>query len=99
MKRMYYVVYWADYANTYSLYHVSKSTEAAFLERCPNAERISRADAIALCRKERRTRKHDNNFAGYGDTYIWPSTMVDSDQIERDNYYFRHLDSSGFIIW
>ena len=70
MKQIYYIVYWADFGNTYRLYHVTKSTEAAFLQRCPEAERISRAEAIKLCRRERRARKENETFAYYADIYL-----------------------------
>lgn len=99
MKQIYYIVYWADFGNTYRLYHVTKSTEAAFLQRCPEAKRISRAEAIKLCRRERRARKENEAFAYYADTYIWPGTMVGNDPVEQENYGWRHIDSSGFIIW
>lgn len=87
MKK-YYIVS-GNFANVYSLYWVRRG------ETVPNGEEITRAEAIRLCRIERRRRKTDPYFAGYADAYIMPYNCAESD---NPSYILRHLDSSGFIV-
>lgn len=86
MKK-YYIV-WGDFANAYKLYWV---TDEGYY---PNAERITRATAIAYARAERQRRKLDPYFAGYADAYIYPYGAAWCDP----TYAYLHTDSTGIIV-
>ena len=87
MKK-YYIVH-GKFVNTYSLYWVRRG------ETVPNGEEITRAEAVRLCRDERRRRKTDPYFGGYADAYIMP---YDCEEAINPNYILRHLDSTGYIV-
>lgn len=105
MKK-YYIVR-GNFANTYSLYWVTdegyypnaenykrKFNAAEFLADYPNAEQITRKQAIAYARKERKRSKEDGNFSGYADKYIHPYGAAWYDPA----YAYLHTDSTGVIV-
>ena len=56
----------------YSLFCVSKAESKQFLACYPEAQRITRAEAVSLARAERKRRKESPAFSGYADTYVMP---------------------------
>lgn len=70
MKK-YFVSYWRDFANTYSLLWTdSQEMEAALPS---NARRIPRQEAERLCREERVRRKKMPDFSFYATASIYPA--------------------------
>lgn len=67
MKK-YYIDFGAEkFGNRYSLFYTLSN------ESVPEtAERITRREAIAYARAERRRRVEEMAFSGYADTYIFP---------------------------
>lgn len=49
-----------------------KFNTAEFLEEYPNAEQITRKQAIAYARAERKRRKENGYFSGRADKYVHP---------------------------
>ena len=80
--RRYYVEYYADLANTYSLYYAE--ADAAVPETW---ERITRKDAERLARKERQARKFNSAFAFRADDAIYPAGYPDTKDILDDPRY------------
>ena len=87
MKK-YYIVR-GNFSNTYSLYWVRRG------ETVPNGEEITRAEAMRLCRAERKRRKTNPYFAGYADAYIMP---YGCEEAENPAYILKHLDSTSFVV-
>lgn len=96
-----------DFVNTYALYWTTdtgyhpnaesykrKFNTAEFLREYPNAERISRKDAIAYARAERARRRDDAYFSGYADGYVYPYGAMWCDP----TYISSHTDSTGVIV-
>lgn len=73
MKK-YYIV-WGDFGNEYSLWYTDRREMETALP--PDAERITRKEAISYCAAERYRRKHDQTSSGYADTYIYPTLGYD----------------------
>lgn len=69
MKRKYYVIYTDNFANTYDLVYTTPETEHLLPD---GAERITRNEAIRLCRAEIDRRKYETSSSGYADTHVWP---------------------------
>ena len=69
MKSKYYVVYYRDFANTYYLVSATADTEHLLPK---DAERITRKEAIRMCRAELERQKYDRAFSGYASTEVWP---------------------------
>ena len=69
MKSKYYVVYYRDFANTYYLVSATADTEHLLPK---DAERITRKEAIRMCRAELERQKDDRAFSGYASTEVWP---------------------------
>ena len=74
--RKYGVNYYRDFANTYTLGYVDSG------ELPEGWEQITRKEAEALARRERRRREDDPNFGGYADTSIYPIGMTDEERQE-----------------
>lgn len=73
MKK-YYIDYYLDFGNTYSLYSVECDADREALARiAPNAERITLKAARHKIRNEQWARIHDRAFSGFGDTTITPA--------------------------
>lgn len=59
-------------SNCYSLFCVRKADNVRLLTCYPEAQRITRAEAVSLARAERKRRKESPAFSGYADAYIMP---------------------------
>lgn len=66
MRKKYYVEYYKDFANTYSVYWSETEINDDRLQR------ITRKRAIELCVEERQRRKNDPAFSGFASTAIEP---------------------------
>ncbi|MEG2679413.1 MAG: hypothetical protein RR949_05680 [Oscillospiraceae bacterium] len=75
MKK-YYICYWNDFGNTYNLYSVESSADAAALEKLGDCERITLKEARRVISQERDARKYDSAFSGYGATQIIPASIA-----------------------
>ena len=71
-----------------------KFNTAEFLEEYPNAERITRKQAIAYARAERARRRENGVFSGYAARYVRPYGAAWYDP----NYAYLYTDSSGVIV-
>lgn len=71
MKKQYFVHYYRDFGNCYSLYYAECPEDFAALPE--NAERITRREAEQLCRRENERRKYDQAFSGYASNVITPA--------------------------
>lgn len=105
-KRKYFVVH-GDFGNQYKLFYTTnagyypenpsyckKFTTEDFLQDYPDAERITRAQALQLARAERERRKLNPSFAGYADKYIYPYGAAWC----RQGYDYLYTDSTSVII-
>lgn len=105
-KRKYFVVR-GNFENQYKLFYTmdagyypenpnycKKFTTEDFLEEYPNAERITRAQALQLARTERARRKTDPAFAGYADRYVYPYGAAWC----RQGYDYLHVDNTSIIV-
>lgn len=90
-SRKRYFVKRGNFGNIYSLFW----TDSPEMEtKLPDgAERITRAEAIKLCRDERQRRKHDRAFAYYADAQVYPAGYPDDSDISADRRY----TLSGYI--
>jgi hypothetical protein len=92
MKK-YYVHYYRDFRNSYSLLWAdSPEMEAALPE---GAEQISRAKAIELARAEKERQKYEPSFAGYAADAIYPADY-NSDR-DGDLYNDKRYYLNGYI--
>lgn len=95
-KRKYFVVR-GNFDNQYQLFYTTddckKFTTEDFLKEYPNAEHITRAEALRLARAERARRKFDPGFAGYADRYVYPYGAV-----WCQGYDYLHTDSTSVIV-
>lgn len=73
MKK-YYATY-GNFANQYRLYWAEGKEMEKCLPEC--AERITKKEAMRLCRGERWRRKYDQAFSGYADAMIYPANDRD----------------------
>lgn len=89
MKK-YYIDFGVEkFGNRYSLFYTSSN------ESVPEtAERITRKEAIAYARAERRRRVEDVQFSGYADIYIFPLGYRFNPAIHPSEV----CDSSGVIV-
>lgn len=71
MKKQYFVSYYRDFGNTYTLLYAECPEDFAALPE--NAERITRREAEQLCRRENERRKYDQAFGGYASNVITPA--------------------------
>ncbi len=105
-KRKYFAVY-GNFSNQYKLFYTTdagyypenpnyckKFTTEDFLAEYPDAERITRAQALRLARAERARRKLNPAFAGYADKYIYPYGAAWCYQ----GYDYLHVDNTGVIV-
>ena len=90
MKR-YYVHYYRDFGNTYTLYWADSPEMEAHLP--DGAERITRARAIELAQAERERRHYDEAFSGYATPDIYPADMPTDD----DPHNQRRYELRGYI--
>ena len=82
MKKQYYVNYYRDFANTYSLYWAETDDQIKMAEENENNERITRKRAEQLCAAENERRKYNPNSSGYADNVILP---IDYDYYDWEN--------------
>lgn len=80
-SRFYYVKYWNDFNNTYSLCWADKEISD------PSFERITFGKAKRLCVAENRRRKTDPSFSGYADNKIYPYEYDRNTDILNDRRY------------
>ena len=86
--KQYYIVH-NTFCNAHGLYWAPRGVTV------PGGEQVTRAEAVKLCKAERKRRKSDPYFNGYADVYIMPYGCRDA---ENPSYILRHTDSSGFIV-
>lgn len=84
MKKQYFVHYYRDFGNCYSLYYAECPEDFAALPE--NAERITRREAEQLCRRENERRKYDQAFSGYASNVITPAAG-DCCELDTPNGY------------
>ena len=76
-NRNYFVKYYRDFGNTYSLAYTENLKE--YKDALDHGwEHISRQRAIDLCVAERRRRKEDPAFAYNADSYVYPYDTEDA---------------------
>ena len=93
MKK-YYIVQ-GNFANSYQLFWATDATDAvALLEEYPNAEQITRKQAIAYARAERNRRKLSPSSSGYADAYIYPYGATCGNPAD----VHLHTDSTGVVV-
>lgn len=83
MKK-YYVLY-GDFANSYSLRYAENDEQEKTLEQ-KGYEKVTRAEAISLARKEAERRNDNPNFSGYADQYIYPCNHIGNHFEKREGY-------------
>ena len=104
--RKYFIVP-GDFANTYDLVWTTdagyypnaedykrKFNTTEFLVDYPNAEQITRKQAIAYARAERARRRENGFFSGYAARYVRPYGAAWYDPA----YAYLHTDSTGVIV-
>ncbi len=69
--KTYYINYYRDFANTFTLCYCTTPKECSEAEAA-GYERITRAEAIRKCVEENSARKNDPHFSGYGSNTILP---------------------------
>lgn len=74
MKTAYYVHFYNGFANAYNLYHAPESVSVP-----AEWKRITRAEAIDLCRREIERRKEAPMFSGYASSMVLPYNLVTAD--------------------
>lgn len=91
-----YNLYWTTDAGYYpdAANYERKCNTDNFLEDYPNAEQITRKEAIAYARAERKRRKENGAFSGYADCYVHPYGAAWYDPA----YAYLHTDSTGVIV-
>lgn len=95
--RKYYVNYmrhYRNYRNAYSLRY-TETPEQDALAISQGYERITRRQAISLCRAERDRRKYDPSFSCYASDVISPVTPYDYDD---EWMYDPHMIKIGYFI-
>lgn len=71
MKKQYFVSYYRDFANTYVLLYAECPEDFAALPE--NAKRITRREAVQLCRDENDRRNYRESDSGYASNVIVPA--------------------------
>ena len=71
MKKQYFVHYTRDFGNCYCLLYAEYPEDFAALP--DGAERITRREAVQLCREEKYRRKYDDSSSGYASNVITPA--------------------------
>lgn len=71
MKKQYFVHYYRDFGNTYTLLYAECPEDFAALPE--NAERITRREAVQLCRDENDRRNYHASNSGYASNVIIPA--------------------------
>jgi hypothetical protein len=94
MKK-YYVNYYRDFANTYTLAW-AETPEQVKTAKEAGYQQITRKKAEALCAKEKEERKQNPSFSGYADTVILP---IDYPATERDWRNDHKLEQRGNIVY
>lgn len=91
-----YSLFWVTDAGYYpsAENYKRKFNTAEFLTDYPNAERITRGQAIAYTREERKRRRENGYFSGCADRYIHPYGAAWYDPA----YAHLHTDSTGVVI-
>lgn len=102
-----YFIVSGQFANQYSLFwttdagyypdatsYQQKFNTAEFIAQYPEAKQISRKEAIAYARAERKRRKENGAFSGYADCYVHPYGAAWYNSI----YAYLHTDSTGVIV-
>lgn len=74
-----YALLWADDANVVSAEY-------------PDAERITRAEALRLAREERERRRYDAAFSHFADAWVYPY------KDRRQDWYCPVTDKTGLIV-
>lgn len=93
--RKYYVNYYRDFSNTYTLRYTETHDQDA-LAISKGYERITRRQAISLCRDELYLRKYNPSCGGYASPCILP---IDYDEgREMPWEYNPHMVNIGHII-
>ena len=97
MKK-YYIRYWRDFANTFTLcYCETPEEEAAAV--AAGFERITRKEAERKCSGERWARKNDPAFSGYGDIDIRPwRYIIDASNNNTNPDYYTHPGEDGLEL-
>lgn len=85
MKKQYFVHRYNDFGNTYNLYWADSPEMIAALPE--GAERISRKEAIRLCRDEKQRAANDPAFSGYATDTIFPAGYPDDKDIRNDKRF------------
>lgn len=85
MKKQYFVHYYNNFGNTYNLYWADSPEMIAFLPE--GAEKISRKEAIRLCREEKYRAKNNPTFSGYATGTIFPAGYPDNKDIHADKRF------------
>ena len=81
MKKAYYVHYYNGFANAYNLYHAPESVSVP-----AEWKRITRAEAIDLCRREIERRKENPTFSGYASSMVLPYNVWEADFVHMRGY-------------
>lgn len=90
--KQYFVHYYRDFGNTYNLFYTENAEETkAAIES--GYERITRKQAIELCRAEIRRRKDNPAASGYADSAIYPFSAGQDEDFE--NYPWT---KNGYIV-
>lgn len=91
-----YKLYWTTDAGYYPEADSAhrKFDTSEFLSDYPESERITRKEAIAYARAERRRRRENGYFSGYATRFVVPygAAWVDS------AYAHLHTDTTGVIV-
>lgn len=83
MKRKYYVYYYKNFRNTYDLYYTENEENAKKMED-RGMQRITRREAVKLCREEK-YRRENPSFA-----YFASATIKPWDEHDLRNYEVRY---------
>lgn len=81
--KQYYVQYYRDFGNTYTLRWADNAADIAALTS-EGYERITRAKALWLARQEAIRRRDDPAFAYYADDHIYPVRDYHPDLLAPD---------------
>lgn len=93
--RKYYVHYYRDFSNTYTLRY-TETPEQDALAISQGYERITRRQAISLCRDELDLRKYNPSCGGYASDVITP---IDYDEDREMPWECNpHMVKVGYII-
>lgn len=71
MKKQYFISYYRDFCNTYTLLYAECPEDFAALPE--DAKRITRREAEQLCREENARREFEQSSSGYASNVITPA--------------------------